>query len=695
MKRFLQSLLIFSLLMISVFTVPTHVLGGVPNSDTGPTDPLELPNQIFLPVIQRASSNYWVSGVVTGPDNLPVAGATIFDGTGKSAVTDQAGQYQIAVPAGPNVLSPVKDGYYFTPSMVDINVSSNLVGQNFSAIDGALQGVDNGDFEASTWWVAPSSPVTAVYTTEKYHSPVRSARTGILSGMANVYSYSAISSPLISVPDTATSVILRMWLYPISEESTSLLVPSMPEVGEFGDTTTAYDAQYVLILNEAGELLETLLWISSNSQMWTYHEFNLSKWAGQTIKIQIGTYNDGSDGVSSLYIDDVSLEMSSGTLPPPLSPEACYNLFLNSGFEYSASWGIPITTYPAGYSYDYAYAGLRSMRTGIPVYSTVNKYSYSDAYQTVTIPSDATSAVLRMKILPRSQELALSAEEESIEQEALLPPVGAVWGDSTLAYDTVYIMVLDPYTQQIVEYLWSRTNLNSAEWKSKEFDLLKYRGKTIRIQYGTYNDGLNGKSSLYVDEAYFDICSGVLPPPPPPPPPPDCSERIGNNSFETNTSWYIPPTAFSAGYSTARAFTGFRSMRTGIVNYYLNRYSYSDFGQVVSIPLGSTYANLEMFLYNSSSEPTSVLLANRPTAEEFGEVAMAGDVQYLLILDYWGNWIDTLLWQRVNDGYWTYASFNLQKYAGSTIKLQWGTYNDGWGGFTSMFVDDVSLITCK
>ncbi len=693
MKKFFQILLILSLLLIGVFASPQSAKGSLPNGDAEPTVPLDLPNKVFLPAVLGPQSTYLVSGQVTGPDDVPLAGATIYDGTGMIAVTDQNGLYQIALPEGPNALAPEKDGYIFTPSMVDINVSSNLIGQDFSASAVCAQGIVNGDFEASEWWTSPSSPVPAVYATDKFHSPIRSARTGILSSMANVYSYSSIRTQSISVPATATSVTLRMWLYPISGESTSSPVPTAPSLGEFGDTTTAYDAQYVLVLDEAGNLLETLLWIRSNSQMWTYHEFNLNKWAGHVVKLQIGTYNDGSEGATALYIDDVSLEMCSGILPPPPPPpDTCTNQFSNSGFEYSASWGIPVTSYPAGYSYDYAYAGLRSMRTGIPVYAPINKYSYSDAYQTVTIPSDATSAVLRMKILPRSQELPLSTDPEVADQEALMPPAGTVWGDAVLAYDTVYILVLNPYTEAIIETLWSRTNLNSAEWKSKEFDLLKYRGKSIRIQFGTYNDGLNGKTSMYVDEAYVDTCTGVLPPPPPPPP--VCSERVSNNSFETNLSWYIPATAFSAGYSTALAHSGLRSMRTGIVNYYHNRYSYSDFGQVVSIPVGSTYANLAMWLYNSSSEPYSVLLAERPTAEEFGEEAMAGDVQYLLILDYWGNWIDTLLWQRVNEGYWKYVSFDLKKYAGSTIKLQWGTYNDGWGGVTSMFVDDVSLVAC-
>jgi bacillopeptidase F (M6 metalloprotease family) len=41
-----------------------------------------------------------------------------------------------------------------------------------------------------------------------------------------------------------------------------------------------------------------------------------------------------------------------------------------------------------------------------------------------------------------------------------------------------------------------------------------------------------------------------------------------------------------------------------------------------------------------------------------------------------------------------YNTYDLTVYAGSTIKLQFGTYNDGFGGVTAMYVDDVSMQIC-
>ena len=73
---------------------------------------------------------------------------------------------------------------------------------------------------------------------------------------------------------------------------------------------------------------------------------------------------------------------------------------------------------------------------------------------------------------------------------------------------------------------------------------------------------------------------------------------------------------------------------------------------------------------------------------------MPYDVQYLLILDKYGKWIDTLLWQRTDDGKWTQYQFDVIAFAGRTIGLHFGVYNDGLDGVTAMYVDEVSLSVC-
>jgi hypothetical protein len=68
----------------------------------------------------------------------------------------------------------------------------------------------------------------------------------------------------------------------------------------------ANDSQYVQIYNAGGGLQETLLMQKSNSS-WTKHSYDLLYYKGQTIKLYFGVYNDGYDGVTGMYVDDVDL----------------------------------------------------------------------------------------------------------------------------------------------------------------------------------------------------------------------------------------------------------------------------------------------------------------------------------------------------------------------------------------------------
>ena len=73
----------------------------------------------------------------------------------------------------------------------------------------------------------------------------------------------------------------------------------------------------------------------------------------------------------------------------------------------------------------------------------------------------------------------------------------------------------------------------------------------------------------------------------------------------------------------------------------------------------------------------------------------AGDAQYILLRSTTNSSFDTLLWMLKNKRQWQYYEFDLINYRGQTRNLQFGTYNDGSGGVTAMFVDDVELLICK
>jgi hypothetical protein len=184
----------------------------------------------------------------------------------------------------------------------------------------------------------------------------------------------------------------------------------------------------------------------------------------------------------------------------------------------------------------------------------------------------------------------------------------------------------------------------------------------------------------------------------------NCSNLIVNGGFEVNFAWELPATEYTAAYSTDNFYTGLRSLRTGIVKSSHNRYSYSSARQQVSIVEGAT-VTLTSRLWRISGEPDATHSLQKPDGWLGMNLAggifpddlelTSGDVQYILILNKNQVWIDTLLWQRKDAHEWTNKVYDLSKYAGKTIYLQFGTYNNGYGGVTSMYVDDVSLDVCK
>ena len=367
----------------------------------------------------------------------------------------------------------------------------------------------------------------------------------------------------------------------------------------------------------------------------------------------------------------------------------CEEAIINGGFETSTGWELPATEYTAEYTTEEVYSGTRAMRTGISN-PDFNTYSYSAARQMITIPADAASALLTYYIMPQSGEVLTGA---------LPPEPDESWGlDSVLGYDVQYVLILDQYDTWIDTLVWE---LSDHDWMRYEFDLSEYAGRTIQLEFGTYNDGYAGVSALYVDQVSFQICVEDEPAPTATLPPAGCSNMIGNPSFEYIGVWDIPITVYSANYSSARAHTGSLSMRSGIVNPLDNIYSYSDFRQLVTVPTGLAHVPLTFWLYPLSGEVaagemtiSAALPNSTPTNRPFAETTLSGDLQYVLILDRYQNWIDTLVWQRSDLGSWDDYSFDLVRYAGQTIYIQFGVYNDGWGGITAMYVDDVSLENC-
>lgn len=682
-----------------VLTLLLSVAGVVPaagQDQTGPSPTPQAPtqtNKIYLPFTMKSFQSFSVAGQVTDETGNPLAGVVLSSGAGLTTTTGVDGSYVMAVGKGDYSVAAQKKGVGFIPPAMDLNVNENIASLDFTGA-ACAELIVNGGFDTDQGWTLQNAAFGDVI------SGTRSLKLGLVDPAQNASGSSSAMSDAFTIPSTAKDPMLRLWIFTQST-TPALKNVARPErqPGEnfFGPDTDANDSQVVQILNSDGSLLETLInFQGKDSPDWGLVQFNLAKYVGNTIRLGFGVTNDGLGSATAMFVDDVELETCPTVYAPEgltssaLSPDACANQLANSGFEALGGWNIPHTAYSAQYNSnavfpETVYAGSWSMLTGIPKYLPWNnRYSYSDFWQTVYIPTTATSANLDLWVKLASTEAPyLSGPEEDVNLADTDPAFaeGKIWGEQPLAYDAMYILVLNPYNGAIIQTLRSWPAKNNT-YKNWVFDLMAYRGMNIRIQMGTYNDGWHGVTSMYIDEAYVNVCDGGLPPPPSPGV--TCAagqtEQLINTSFETNNGWYRPVTAYTSRYSNLLWNTGARSMQTGITNWWHNRYSYSDFGQYVYIPWGVTNATLSYWIYQSSGGG--------------GWGRDPYDRQYLLVLNSWGYWIDTLLWNNGrNSPGWVNVVQNVTYMRGYPLRLQFGTYNNGWNGITSMFVDDVTLCT--
>nr|MBP8123044.1 hypothetical protein [Caldilineaceae bacterium]MBP9073417.1 hypothetical protein [Caldilineaceae bacterium] len=163
------------------------------------------------------------------------------------------------------------------------------------------------------------------------------------------------------------------------------------------------------------------------------------------------------------------------TTTPTATVGTCRQLLTNGGFEDGSGWVLASTAYPAGYSADQVYAGVRSLRAGIPA-NRVNTYSYSNAAQTLDLPADAG-------------QITLTAQ---------------VWRGSTVAdsdFQYLWVEVVGGVTQKVFQ-----SRQNTQAWEPITYDLTGLKGKRITVRFGVYNTGSGGKTVLYADEAGVESC---------------------------------------------------------------------------------------------------------------------------------------------------------------------------------------------
>ncbi|PZS03350.1 MAG: hypothetical protein DLM69_03100 [Candidatus Chloroheliales bacterium] len=178
--------------------------------------------------------------------------------------------------------------------------------------------VVNGDFESGAFapWVISDTNPSAVVTTTQHQSGSYSAILGSSSGaeaLGDSSIYQAITVP-------AGGAQLSYWYRPLTQD------------------TVEFDWQDAYVANASGAILATIMHVAVNDQTWKYQAFDLTPYAGQTVRIVFLVHQDGFLDNTAMYVDDVTVQDTSvcGTpTPPPIlttptpQPTLCPNLFVD------------------------------------------------------------------------------------------------------------------------------------------------------------------------------------------------------------------------------------------------------------------------------------------------------------------------------------------------------------------------------
>ena len=200
---------------------------------------------------------------------------------------------------------------------------------------------------------------------------------------------------------------------------------------------------------------------------------------------------------------------------PTATPNPAQELLNNRSFEYAGVWRIPDTAYDAAYSQEQHYAGSWSMRAGITAPNT-NVRAYSDFSQDVTLPLTGT-VTLRFQRWAQSA-VGVSAHAQSSQADTLQPAGNAITLEEFYAAleaaggDLQYGLLIEQPSNKL-HYLYKGLDHQKA-WKAETFDLTGYLGKSVRLQFGTYNDGSGPAAAQYFDTFSLQVVGPAQPTPP-------------------------------------------------------------------------------------------------------------------------------------------------------------------------------------
>ena len=183
----------------------------------------------------------------------------------------------------------------------------------------------NGGFETGTFapWVIRDSQPAPFVDTSQAHTGTFSAFLGSPVGGGETPGDSSIYQT-ITVP--AGGGTLSYWYRPASVDSIT------------------FDWQDAYVTDTSGTILATIMHVCQNTQAWTNVTYNMSAFAGQTVRIEFLVHGDNAGDPTSMNVDDVSLGGGScGSPVATATPTACVPLAVGPDSIGAWSSGAPIS----------------------------------------------------------------------------------------------------------------------------------------------------------------------------------------------------------------------------------------------------------------------------------------------------------------------------------------------------------------
>lgn len=387
----------------------------------------------------------------------------------------------------------------------------------------------------------------------------------------------------------------------------------------------------------------------------------------------------------------------------------CVNLIPSGQFEQiSADWQIQSGDRPPTYSMEQAFDGVWSMRVGNAL-DLPNVESVSEIWhKPVLLPYGATSIILRFMYWP----LYESAPGVDLQQADLF----------------------NATTNQLILPLLNVQD-NRREWKLIDYDLTAYAGQEVSLRFRVRNDGIPGRTLMYIDSVEIEYCaatpiptftpspvtpSPIAPAPTTPTAPaptftptpvtltpeptwttaytpvtatpsptinyvatanPTCQNILINSGFEQRHGWIFGQDPVPGEYTAAARLSGVDGVQLGNPpGHRVDQPSFSSIRQLVTIPYGVTSAELRWWKLLRTEQP--------------GAAGMYTDRQDLVLLDPALNTLAVPKRELVNDGVWREDVVDLTGYRGKTFYVYFNAYNDGNGARTWMYLDDIQLNVC-